>query len=213
MAIEQAYSASLTVMGHPLIQTISVSWFANHGMVNQSLVWDGKGGFAQADLVTAKVAEVLIGCRLTVAFTLPKWGLFTLEKTLPFGAGGQAMVIDLSQWIQCCTLALSLPPNERLTDASSCFNHLIVNATWQSPGLAQVVSTSGRITPTEPLKIYFLQDPHGPNTSGYLSGLGAVHHRMVQLPKQPFDLQSGHVNLTVAPGETRVRLGNGPVRF
>lgn len=186
--METTIPISITIVGHPLIQSVTVSWSANSGMVPQALLFSSEGGSAEAQLTSDNPELAIIHCHVQVNFEMAGWGIVQFDQSLLANSGGDRMVIDPGCWIHYFSLALEIAdetvPAENtstIVDENNASNHLVVNLTWQTTQLPYPVKSSQRMRSHQVLEIpYLCIFPHD-QVSVTISAFGMINRQIVRL--------------------------------
>lgn len=193
--MERTIPISIAVRGHPLVESVALSWSAQ-GMIPQVMRFGTEGGITEATIMSEKCSPVSIRYQAKINFKFPSWGVVEIKQEKSIAPEeeqkAESIVLDLGAWIRHLTIQLKVSSESqhiRQRSNNESPNHLIVNLTWKSPSLHQTQKYSGRITPQTPLQFTYLQDPETRDTSATLSGFGVIEGKLVQLTAQAIDLK------------------------
>lgn len=186
--METTIPVSITIVGHPLIQSITVSWSANSGMVPQALLFSSEGGSAEAQLTSDTPTLAIIHCHVQVNFEIAGWGIVQFDQSLPANSGGDRIVIDPGCWIHYLSLALEIAdetgPAENTSttiDENNASNHLVVNLTWQTTQFPYPIKSSQRMRSHQVLEIPYLCISPQDEISVTISAFGMINRQIVRL--------------------------------
>lgn len=194
--METTIPVSVVVIGHPLIQSVTVTWSANTGMVPRALSFTSEGGTADAQLPCENSAIAQIRCQADVNFAIPNWEIVHVNVTQFVHSGGNHIVIDPGQWIRHLDLRFQVV-EDNLNDIDSFTqtqvslvsrrDHLVINLSWQSPRLSHPVKTSCRIAPNQSWQVPYLLFPQE-QTELTLSAFGVVQRHLIKMLPQSLRL-------------------------
>ncbi len=186
--METTIPVSITIVGHPLIQSVTVSWSANSGMVPQALLFSSEGGSAKAQLTSDNPELTMIHCHVQVNFEIAGWRIVQFDQSLLANSGGDRMVIDPGCWIHYLSLALEIADEtvaaentSTIVDENNASNHLVVNLTWQTMQLPYPIKLSQRMRSHQVLEIPYLCISPQDEVSGTISAFGMINRQMVRL--------------------------------
>jgi hypothetical protein len=187
--METTIPVSITVLGHALMQSVTVAWSAA-GMLPQALCFAADGGTAQAQLTHEYPTSVVVNYRIQVSFAIPGWNLIEFDAACPVKTGGDRIVIDPGSWIYYLRLQWKIsdepvkPANvvDSIYSTAIADSHLVVNLTWQTAGLSRSIKSSQRIQPNQIWELPYLGiSPQDPVTFT-ISAFGVIQQRMVRIP-------------------------------
>ncbi|MEP0916563.1 hypothetical protein NC981_07015 [Leptolyngbya sp. DQ-M1] len=186
--METTIPISITIVGHPLIESVTVAWSANTGMVPQALSFPPEGGTAEAELTSENPAIARIHCQAQVNFALANWEVIHWDVSQSVQQGGDRIVIDPGQWIQSLNLQFEIESIETMDSVESVNrNHLVVNLNWQSPHLSRPVKLSHRLTPNQNWDVPYLLFPEE-QTVFTITAFGVVNQRLVKMSAQSLEV-------------------------
>jgi hypothetical protein len=183
----------ITVIQHPLIQSVSVAWSAT-GMVPQTHFFSSEGGTVEAQLTSETPLGARIHCHIQMNFAIPNWEVIQFEITQSVAQGGDRIVIDPDQWLQSLHLRfqIAIDPNQDVdlftavaTDLTSNRDQLVINLNWQFPHHVHPVKLSHRLIPNQTWKVPYLLFPEE-QTVLNLSAFGIINQRLLRLSAQSF---------------------------
>ena len=193
--METTIPVSITIVGHPLIQSVTVSWSANSGMVPQALLFSSEGGRAKAQLTSGSPGLAIIHCHVQVNFEIAGWGIVQFEQSLLANSGGDRMVIDPGSWIHYLSLGLEIADETRpakntstLVDENKASNHLVVNLVWQTTQLSDPVKSSQRMRSHQVWEIPYLCIFPQDEISATISAFGMINRQIVRLKSRSIPL-------------------------
>jgi hypothetical protein len=193
MVMETTIPVSITILGHPLIQSVTLSWSANRGMVPQALLFSSEGGIAQAQLTSDNPELAMIHCHVQVNFDLAGWGIVHFEQSLLANRGGDRMVIDPGSWIHYLSLQLEIVDKTALVentsiDGNTTSDHLVVNLVWQTTQLSYPVKLSQRMRSHQVWEIPYLCILQQDQISATISAFGMINRQIVRLKSRSLPL-------------------------
>ncbi len=202
--MQMSVPISISVQGHPLIQTIAVSWSADDSMVPQALLFGSDGGTAEATLLCEDPEQVIVHYHARVSFTLPEWSVIETQAVATLVEGGQHFILDPGAWIDSLLVQFQ---SKRHNTPKAELDHLVVNLTWQGVHLSNPVRQAIRLTPSTSALIPYINDPGGSNIEATCSTFGKINGRLVQVSAQVLDLTRRTVLLDHASCQLIMRPG------
>jgi hypothetical protein len=209
--METTIPVSITVIGHALIQSVTVAWSAA-GMVPQALCFAADGGTAETQLTSEQPTAVVVNYRVQVSFAIPGWELIEFDAACPVNAGGDRIVIDPGSWIHYLRLqwqiaddpvrpAAAVDPIGSMAIADS---HLVVNLTWQTSRLSRSIKSSQRMQPNQIWKLPYLCISPQEQVTFTISAFGVIQRRMVRMQARsvvctPLELVASKLLLIASP--------------
>lgn len=210
--METSIPVSISILGHPLVEMVTVAWSATAGMVPQALLFTSEGGEAEAILTSQNPQLESIRYHAQVTFARSQsdrhsaWNIET-NRVIPVSAGGDAIAIDLRSWIH--HLVLQFDYEVQSHDCSDTniaptptTNHLVVNLVWKGTHLSAPVKCSQCMTPNTTWDIPYICPAENCQISATLSAFGVIDRQLVRLPAQlidptqsPLSLSASHNNL------------------
>lgn len=195
--METTIPVSIAVLGHPLLERVTIAWSATAGMVPQTLLFTSEGGHAEAILTSQEPQSESIRYQAQVTFATSQphrsaWSIQT-NRVIPVNAGGDAIAIDLRRWVHYLVLQFQddveiRDRSDTTTDIStSNTDHLVVNLIWQGTHLSTSVKCSQRMAPNTSWEIPYICPPEDCQISANLSAFGVIDRQLVRLPAQPID--------------------------
>jgi hypothetical protein len=213
--METSIPVSITIVGHPLIKTVTVAWSANTGMVPQALCFGSEGGSAEAQLISDNPTSAMVCCQVQVDFAIDRWELVSFQQSLPVNAGGDRIVIDPGNWIHYLSLQLQNADetaiqtdletdDSHLTDT----NHLIVNFVWETARLVHPVKLSQRMKSNQVWEIPYLCIFPQDRVSATISAFGVMNRQMVKMKPRSILLAA-----QLAPAKLRLSASQNQVQL
>lgn len=193
--MEHIVPISIAVCGHPLVESVALSWSANQGMIPQALRFGSAGGTATADLTCQTSEPISIHYRAKINYRLPGWGVVELDQVRAIAPEAAQIVLDPGAWVKQLTVQLQIEAEDCDQNCDRAQDHMIVNLTWNSPSLHQSKKDSGRVTPQTPVQFTYLQHPQQRDTTATLSGFGVVQAKLLQIPPQSISLDTDLLSL------------------
>jgi hypothetical protein len=175
--METSIPVSVTVMGHPLIQSATVAWSAV-GMVPQVLRFESAGGQAKALLTNDCPSSVVVNYDIYVSFAIPGWEIVKFQGACAVAAGGDQIVIDPGTWIHDLCVHLQ-PIDGVVADAT---DHLVVNIVWQSSRFSHPIKASQKLSPNQIWKLPYLSILPQDQVSVTISAFGLIQRQMLRMP-------------------------------
>jgi hypothetical protein len=187
--METTIPVSITVIGHALIQSVTVALSAA-GMVPQALCFAADGGTANALLTHEHPTTVVVNYRVQVSFAIPGWDLIKFDASCPVNTGGDRIVIDPGSWLHYLRLrwqiadeAVQLAATVDVIDSLSITDaHLVVNLTWQTSYMSRSIKSSQRMRPNQIWELPYLGVSPQDQVTFTISAFGDIQRRMVRIP-------------------------------
>jgi len=220
MVMETTIPVSITIVGHPLIQSITLSWSANSGMVPQALLFSSEGGSAKAQLTSDNPGLAMIHCHVQVNFDMAGWGIVQFEQSLLANSGDDRMVIDPGSWIHYLSIGLEIAdetvPAENtstIVDENTASNHLVVNLVWQTTQLPYPVKSSQRMRSHQVWEIPYLCILPQDEVSATISAFGMINRQIVRLKSRSLPLEVNQpTKLLLSASSREIQLVNSTVK-
>jgi hypothetical protein len=190
--METSIPVSITIVGHPLLNTVTVAWSASAGMVPQALCLGAEGGKVEAQLTSDNLASVLMQCQVKVDFAIAGWEIVTVQYSQPVDAGGAQLVIDPGSWIHYLSLQLQHVDHIIAEDSTAQTHletdnlviqadHLVVNLTWETSQFSHPVKLSQKMRLHQVWRIpYLCILPHD-RVSATISAFGMINRQLVKM--------------------------------
>lgn len=184
--METTIPVSITVIGHALIQSVTIALSAA-GMVPQALRFAADGGTATAQLTHNQPTTVVVSYRVQVSFAIPGWDLIEFDTDCPVNAGGDRIVIDPGSWIHYLRLQWHIAADsiDRRAIADA---HLVVNLTWQTTSClsrsnpSRPIKSSQRLSPNQIWELPYLSVSSQDQVTFTISALGVIQQQLVRIP-------------------------------
>ncbi|MBD1844832.1 hypothetical protein H6F89_15800 [Cyanobacteria bacterium FACHB-63] len=183
--METTIPISITIVGHPLIESVTVAWSADTGMVPKALSFPSTGGTAEAELTSENPAIARIHGQAQVNFAMSNWEIIDWDVIQSVQQGGDRIVIDPGQWIQSLNLQFEIAADEREEKTNR--SDLVINLNWQAPHLSRPVKLSHRLAPNQNWKVPYLLFPEE-QTVFSITAFGVVNQQLIKMPPQSLEL-------------------------
>lgn len=213
--METTIPVSISVLGHPFVETATIAWSATAGMIPQALLFTSKGGEAEATLTSQNPQLESIQYHAQIAFARYQsnrsWHI-EVNRVIPISAGGDAIEIDLSSWVHHLVLKFqgdiqSCDRGEANANAPN-IDHLVVNLVWKGTHLSAPVKCSQRMTPNTSWDVLYIC-PADNQISASLSAFGVIDRQLIQLSAQSIDPAQSPLSLSVRHSKIQLMAGFG----
>jgi hypothetical protein len=194
---ETTFPASVTVHGHPLLESVSVAWSASEGTTPHSVVLGAEGGSETFMVSATDPDEVEVRYKAKVNFRPAAWPVIETGGAKRVADGGNRIVLNPGAWLASMQIYLyrregdQVLPLQELDERDS----VVVNTTYEGPHLPAPIKTSEQITPGTPLEIDLPRDPEGRPCQAFIGVYAVLSGRMMRVQDRSVDVEAGPVFL------------------
>jgi hypothetical protein len=209
---ETKFPISLTVSGHPMLESVNISWSASEGGLPQIAFFGPKGGTQEYILSSNDPKQVSISYKAQVNFQPAAWPLIEVSDRARVDRGGNHIVLRPGDWVATLNIYLYVLEGDEIAPLKdlSPHDHFVINFNYDGPHLMHPIRSSERISTDEPVEFNFPLDPRGRPGQATVTAFGVMGERLRRSPELSIDVEEGTVFLLVKEQEIELLSATSP---